>query len=121
MTHHPAARANLTALGGGHFRLSGAVSFGTVMPLLEKSDELFRSEPDITIDFSDVERFNSAGLAMLIEWLRWARIGKRDLRFERLPEAALAMARICDVEPFLAPALEGNRRAQPPSSPAGKS
>lgn len=113
MIHHPSARASLTpADGKGYFRLSGTVGFGTAMSLLEKSRELFRDEPDVTVNFDDVERFNSAGVALLVEWLRWARRGKRGLTFEHLPDEALAMARICEVEPLLAPALEA-----PPANP----
>jgi len=110
MILHPSARARLTPAGGkGRFRLSGTVGFGTAMPLLEKSRELFGDVPDIAVDFADVERFNSAGVALLIEWLRWARRGKRGLVFEHLPAEALAMARICEVEPLLAPALKKDK------------
>lgn len=120
MRLHPAARASLTARSNGRFRLSGVVGFGTAMPLLHKSQDMFKDVPDVTIDFSDVERFNSAGVALLIEWLRWARRGKRGLRFEHLPEEALALAQICDIEPFLTPALGQNQRDLF-SSPEGKS
>jgi phospholipid transport system transporter-binding protein len=113
MIPHPSARASLTPVDdAGRFRLSGTVGFGTAMPLLEKSRELFKDVPDVRVNFADVERFNSAGVALLIEWLRWARRGKRGLLFEALPEEALAMARICEVESLLAPALEA-----PPANP----
>lgn len=110
MNLHPAVRASLVPAGdNGRFRLSGTVGFATVMPLLEESRELFKNVPDVTVDLADVEEFNSAGVALLVEWLRWARRGKRGLSFENLPEEAHAMVRICEVGPLLAPALEGGR------------
>lgn len=105
------SRASLESAGNGRFRLAGTVGFATVMQLLGESRALFADLPDVTIDFREVEHFNSAGLALLIEWLRWAQRAGRGLRFEHLPGEALAMARICDVEAFLDRALveEGQR------------
>lgn len=111
MRFHPASRASLTAVGGGRYRLSGWVGFTTVMVILEKSRDLFRqASTDITVDLADVEHISSAGLAMLIEWLRWAKHEERTLHFENVPASALAMARICEVDSLLAPALAGANR-----------
>lgn len=105
MRLHPASRASLTAAGDGRFRLSGWVGFTTVMAVLHDSYDLFHDVPEITVDLADVEHISSAGLALLIEWLRWSKRNERRLHFENMPESALAMARICEVEPLLAPAL----------------
>ncbi|MGH8224933.1 MAG: STAS domain-containing protein [Gammaproteobacteria bacterium] len=107
MRLHPASRASLSAEGDGRFRLSGWVGFTTVMAMLDKSRELFREAPEITVDLADVEHINSSGLALLVEWLRWAKREERSLHFENVPAGALAMARICEIEPLLAPALAG--------------
>ena len=113
MRLHPASRASLTDAGAGRFRLAGWVGFTTVMVILEKSRELFGEASEITIDLADVEYINSAGLALLIEWLRWAKSKERTLRFENVPATALAMASICEIEPLLTPALAGANSEAP--------
>lgn len=98
LTNHPAERARLSGEGAGRFRLEGEVGFGTAMHLLHESRALFEHEERVRLDFSGVERINSAGLALVIEWLREARHESRTLEISNPPAGLMAMARICDVE-----------------------
>ncbi|MGH8274629.1 MAG: STAS domain-containing protein [Gammaproteobacteria bacterium] len=97
--------ARLEPAGEERFRLVGELGFGTVMALLKESEEAFAEKPEITLDLAGVTRANSAGIALLVEWLRRARHDKRRLRFVNVPDEALAIARICEVEPLLEPAI----------------
>lgn len=103
LTNNPAERARLSGEGAGRFQLEGEVGFGTVMHLLNESRALFEHEERVRLDFSGVERINSAGLALVIEWLRESRHESRTLEINNPPEELLAMARICDVEDLLRP------------------
>ncbi len=53
------------------------------------------------MDLSGVRRADSGALALLIDWLAWARTAKRVLKYSALPAALLALARLSDVEELL--------------------
>lgn len=101
LTNHPAQRARFVNEGAGRFRLEGEVGFGTVMHLLHESHSLFEPEKRVRLDLAGVERINSAGLALVIEWMREAHRGGWTLEISNEPEELLAVARICDVEHLL--------------------
>ena len=97
------ALGKLQADGNGCFRLSGAATMNSVAALRSAGLQAFAaSSGDITLDLAALTRVDSAGLALLIDWLAWARTTSRALRFVSLPESLRALARLSDVEPFLA-------------------
>ena len=59
------------------------------------------------IDLSSVSESDSAGLALLIEWLSVAKQAKRALRYENIPEQIQELARLSDVEPLLLAGIQG--------------
>jgi phospholipid transport system transporter-binding protein len=56
----------------------------------------------VEIDCRGITSTDSAGLAVLLEWLSVARRAGRSLRYTQLPEGLAALARISDVEDLLA-------------------
>ena len=101
LTNYPAERAGFVHEGAGRFRLEGEVGFGTVMHLLHESRHQFEHEQHVRLDFAGVERINSAGLALVIEWMREAQRDGWTLEIDNPPQELLAVARICDVEDIL--------------------
>lgn len=99
------AEANLIAEGNGRFRVEGEVIFATVMSLLRKSEILFADRHQIEIDLGGVTHINTAGLALVIEWLRRSRERGQTLQIRRAPAALVALARICEAEPIIASSL----------------
>jgi phospholipid transport system transporter-binding protein len=95
-------KARLEALGGGRFLVSGALDASTVVDVLEQSRERFANEQDLTVDLGGVGEGDSAGLALLIEWLRVARERGQRIRFANMPAQINALARISEVEDLLA-------------------
>jgi phospholipid transport system transporter-binding protein len=89
------------ALGGGRFALRGAFGFTTVTAILERSQELFDDVAVIKVDFSGVSEADSAGLALMLEWVSWARSARREMRFFDIPSQIQAVARISEVDDFL--------------------
>jgi phospholipid transport system transporter-binding protein len=88
--------------GAGRFRLSGAATLQSVAALRAAGLQAFAaSSGAITLDLSALTRVDSAGLALLIDWLAWARSSSRELKFIALPDSLRALARLSDVEPFL--------------------
>lgn len=103
--HHDSHTARLVGEGAGRYRLEGDVSFATVMHLLHESRSMFEHEPNIRLDFSGVESIDSAGLALVIEWMREANQGERKLEIRNPPQRLIALARISDVERLLQPVM----------------
>jgi phospholipid transport system transporter-binding protein len=88
-------------LEGEHSRVSGALHFTTVSPLLGQGETAIQNGRAAVIDLSSVSESDSAGLALLIEWLSVAKEAKRSLRYENIPEQLQELARLCEVEPLI--------------------
>jgi len=95
--------ATVEALGNGRFKVSGPLDAETVTDLFERGDELFRGATQLDIDLSGVPEGDSAGLALLIEWLRLANHNKQQIVFRNLPSQLAALARISEIEDLLLP------------------
>lgn len=93
--------AKLESLGNGRFRVSGVLNAATVGEVLEQSRDRFVNATDLEIDLAGVSESDSAGLALLIEWLRLARKGGRAVHYQNAPEQITALARISEVEDLL--------------------
>lgn len=96
--------ASLEALGEGRFRVSGVLDAATTPALLRESHDRFANEKSINVDFASVTESDSAGLALLIEWMRTARRQRQKLRFSNVPAQVAALARISEVDDLLATA-----------------
>ncbi len=71
----------------GVVEVSGSLTFDTVPDILEgATDWLGSNHASIRVDLKAVSRADSAGLALLLEWLRLARSAKRELEFVNIPE-----------------------------------
>lgn len=92
----------LEPAGPGRFALRGEVSFATAGPLLDAGVRAFAGQPAVTVDLAAVTRVDSAGLALLLEWLRQGRAAGRSTRFTGLPDKLLAIARLAGVDALLA-------------------
>jgi len=89
-------------LEGETLRVSGELTFATVTTLLAQSRPLFeRLGEHIEVELGGVERADSAGLAILIEWMRLAKNRGGSIRFSRLPEQMLAIAVASELDTLL--------------------
>jgi len=95
-------RARLESLGDGRFRVSGVLDASTAREVLEESEARFEQFAGLDIDLGGVGESDSAGLALLIEWLRLARQWQKEIRFENVPAQIEALARISEVEDLIA-------------------
>jgi phospholipid transport system transporter-binding protein len=87
--------------GPGRIEVSGALSFATAAEALRAGASLIGTEPQCTIGLSRVTEGDSAGLAVLLEWLAGARARGASIRYEAVPAQILAVARISDVQDLL--------------------
>lgn len=87
--------------GGGRFSLSGRMTFDTAGQILRESEIPFEEHTRIEVDLSGVDETDSAGLALLLEWITWANHTVREIRFTDMPEKVSAIARTTEVEHLL--------------------
>ena len=92
---------SIEAAGPGKLRASGELGFETAAEALRAGLRLMARGPRWTVDLSGVTAGDSAGLALLIEWLSAARAQGADLSFESVPAQMLAIARISGLEGLL--------------------
>ena len=92
---------SLTSIGVGVVGVKGPVTFATAGHLLDAGQAVFSRQADVTINLHEVTSVDSAGLALLLEWLRQARANGRAVRFLGIPEKLLAIARLSGVEALL--------------------
>lgn len=93
--------AATTERDGDTLLVRGELDFDSVAELWATTKTLFRAEPILRIDLSGVRRSNSAGVALLVEWLRQARNRQRKLVFVNVPDQMQAIIRVVDLETVL--------------------
>ena len=87
--------------GHTRIRVEGVLNFDTVAPLLADSSERFTTEERLEIDLRGVRRANSAGLALLLEWMALAKKHGTSLHLLNPPEALLRLAAVTNVTELL--------------------
>jgi len=85
----------------GVYHLSGELVFETVPDVLERSVMMFQSGVDVDIDLSGVVRADSAGLALLIEWVRRANKQRHKMVFRNMPEQMSAIVGLVGLDEVL--------------------
>jgi len=97
----PVSEFELQDEGDGRFVLTGEMSFRTAEEILRASEGLFDKHTRIEVDLSRVEKADSAGLALLLEWITWANHTVREIRYASMPERVLAIAKTTEVDHLL--------------------
>ncbi len=95
------AQYRIEPRGEGRFAVSGALTLETAASALAAGDRLCSAAASVEIDLSGVDAADSAGLAVLLEWVRGAKLHGRRLRLHSIPPMLAAMSGICDVEAVL--------------------
>ena len=86
--------ASLDSADPARWRLTGDLDFDSVCGLLETARAAFPAASDLVVDLGEVGRCNSAGLALVIEWMRWAGETGSRIEFARIPDALRRLASI---------------------------
>jgi phospholipid transport system transporter-binding protein len=94
-------RAAGTENGAALYRVDGVLDFETVPEIFRQSLACFVAHGDIVVDLSGVTRTNSAGLALLLEWRRYAHESARTISFRNAPAALRNLARVSELEMLL--------------------
>lgn len=94
-------RGALQRTSDGRLTLHGELSFSTVPGLWRDSLRLLEDLDEIHIDLKGVERSDSAGLALLVEWMRAAKRLGKPVQFLNIPTQMLAIARVSSLDQVL--------------------
>lgn len=84
--------------GAGHFAVDGDLTFLTIDKDTVKSLAFLSSAKEITVDLSRVANTDSAGLALMIEWIRYAGSKRTLLRFKKIPKQLLNLAKLSGLD-----------------------
>jgi phospholipid transport system transporter-binding protein len=87
----------------GRFAARGALNFANAKAARSEGLHALRtsSARDLEVDCSGITHSDSAGLAVLLDWMALMKKEGRPLCFDNLPSALLAVARIGGVEEML--------------------
>jgi phospholipid transport system transporter-binding protein len=98
----PDPRVDVTA--PGKISVNSAMTFQTARRLCAAGVQCFVRDgsPVMIVDCAAVTQADSAGLAVLIEWRRWAHQQGRHLKFANLPTQVTAIAHLSEVSELLA-------------------
>ena|SRR5260221_8645088 len=91
------SKAAITADEKGQLIVSGELNFATIVGLWSQSLPLFTNRSHIDIDLSQVTLSNSAGVALLIEWLKYAKQTNKAIMFHRIPAQLQSIAAVAGV------------------------
>lgn len=81
----------------GHYVITGPLVFATVLDLLPMSARWRSARGSVVVDLGGVTRADSAGLALLVEWLRAAHAADRPLSFTHVPAALKTLIEVSDL------------------------
>lgn len=101
----PTAEGSFSLVAGADGQLAalGALTFVTARRAHEEGLRSLSGPATgaLEVDFGGITASDSAGLAVLLDWLGAAKRAGRSLRYRRLPAGLVALARISEVEELL--------------------
>jgi phospholipid transport system transporter-binding protein len=92
---------HIERVGDGRLAASGELGFGTAAAALAAGLELIEAGGRWAVDLGGITAGDSAGLAVLVEWLSAAQARGATLVYRNVPAQILAIARISDLEKLL--------------------
>lgn len=87
---------SLTKQIDGSYTVKGDLTFVTLDQQSAQSLKFLAYEQSICIDFAQVNSADSAGLALVIEWIKRSELLGINLVFKNTPQQLLALAKLCD-------------------------
>ena len=86
----------------GTIKVAGALTFATVNQLWQQSKALLSPKTAaLRFDLQDVSQSDSAGVALLIAWMRAAQQQKKSIHFTQAPQQMRAIVRVSSLEKIL--------------------
>lgn len=87
--------------GRGRFRVNGVLNVATASKALDTGKRLFAEQRDVEIDLGGVITTDSAGLALLLEWVAWGATQDISISYINIPDQILSLAKIGEADRLL--------------------
>jgi len=81
----------------GMLTINGEFGFATASDLLKQGLTLMDTQKELTIDLSGITGSDSAGLAVMLEWMDNYKAAGQQLYFRNIPESLLEIARVSNL------------------------
>ena len=96
--------------------ISGVLDFKTVLDIEKRGAQWFSNDAPAKcrLDLSGVTYCNSAGVALVLDWLRAARAAGKELAIENMPEDMVSIALLGGLDAILPLNGGNNDRLTPP-------
>lgn len=78
--------------------LTGELDFTSAKNALESVGVLIAEYESLEVNLSGITSSNSAGLALLIEWMAMARTSQHSITFSHIPDSLRQLASVCEVD-----------------------
>lgn len=103
--NHLNQKLTISEVSQGRFVVKGNLTFASIDKQTLKSFGFLNSAKIITIDLNQVNTTDSAGLALMIEWLKYSKKNNIELRFENIPHQLQALAKLSGFDKNIANTL----------------
>lgn len=80
------------------FFISGDLDFFNVMSVYQTSLPLLEKPSVLHFDFSRLHSSDSAGLALIIEWMKWADTHRKSIQISHFPNNLLSIAKAAGLD-----------------------
>ncbi len=89
---------NIVIKGAGLVAVDGDMTFSGIDKKVSTAFEFLTQSKQITVDLSGVMNADSAGLALLIEWIKFARSKRVQFKIKNVPNQILNLAKLSGLE-----------------------
>lgn len=83
------------------FLVSGQLNFSNVMLLLAESKKHIKNVDVLIFDFSQVTASDSAGLALIIEWVKLAKMYRKQIKLQHISGELMSLARASSLDKLI--------------------
>ncbi len=92
------SKLNIVSKGNGRWLIHGELTFASIHGKLVESPPFLRGGKNIILDFAQVNNTDSAGLALMIEWIKITRHYRIQLHFKNVPTQLLNLAKLSGLD-----------------------
>ncbi len=89
---------NLIKQSDGTYFVEGNMTFSTLNKKTIKSFDFLNTTKEICIDLEKVTAADSAGLALMIEWIKHSKLLNTKLTFKNVPQQLLTLAKLSNLD-----------------------
>ena len=82
----------------GHAKVNGEMTFSAIDKKVLSTFGFLAGTKQVTVDLGGVTNSDSAGLALLIEWIKHARTKRLQIRFRNIPEQLINLAKLSGLD-----------------------